>query len=356
MDVLAENKIKIVSLIIDDNWQSIDYRGESQFQFGWKEFEAEPNAFPGGLEATIKQIRAKHPNIKHIAVWHALLGYWAGISPGGKIASTYKTIEVMREEAKRRNLPLGGKMTVVAKDDVHTFYDDFYRFLASCGIDGVKTDAQFMVDTWVPAKARRELIKTYQDAWTISSLRYFSNKAISCMSQTPQILFYSQLPRNRPPVLVRNSDDFFPDIPSSHPWHIWANAHNSLFTQHLNILPDWDMFQTVHDYSGFHAAARCVSGGPIYITDVPGHHNIDLIKQMTGVTPRGDTAIFRPSVLGRSIDQYVGYDDDSLLKVGSYHGTMHISVGRQSCTLTSYQARPRRGTRSSPCSISLRAL
>lgn len=80
------------------------------------------------------------------------------------------------------------------------------------------------------------------------------------------------------------------------------------------------MFQTVHDYSGLHAAARCVSGGPIYITDVPGQHNIDLINQMTGITPRGKTVIFRPNVLGRSIDQYVGYHDDSLLKVGCYHG------------------------------------
>ena len=141
-------------------------------------------------------------------------------------------------------------------------------------------------------------------------------------------MFYSQLPRNRPAMLCRNSDDFFPDIPSSHPWHIWANAYNSLLTQHFNTLPDWDMFQTVHEYSGFHAAARCVSGGPIYITDVPGQHNIDLIRQMTGVTPRGKTVIFRPNVLGRSLDHYVGYDDDSLLKVGSYHGEFQVMIGR----------------------------
>jgi hypothetical protein len=320
VDTLAEHNLNITSLIIDDNWQNIDYRGEGQFQYGWNGFEAEPKAFPHGLKHTITQIRSKHKNIQHIAVWHALLGYWAGISPDGEIAKTYKTTEVVREDAVRRNPPLGGKMTVVAKDDVDKFYDDFYRFLSDCGIDAVKTDAQFMTDTWVSAKVRRELIHKYLDAWTISALRHFSIKAISCMSQTPQNLFYSQLPRNRPAMLVRNSDDFFPEIPASHPWHVWTNAHNTLFTQHLNILPDWDMFQTVHDYSGFHAAARCVSGGPIYITDVPGKHDIDLINQMTGPTPRGKTVIFRPSVLGKSIDQYVGYDDNSLLKVGAYHG------------------------------------
>ncbi|KAK1455215.1 raffinose synthase Sip1 [Colletotrichum melonis] len=320
VDKLAENDIKVSSLIIDDNWQTIDYRGHGQFQHGWCEFEAEPKAFPQGLKATVAHIRQKHPHIQHIAVWHALLGYWAGISPDGKIAQEYKTIEVIREDAERRNLPLGGKMTVVDKDDVDRFYNDFYKFLVDCGIDGVKTDAQFMTDTWVSASARRELIDAYLDAWTISSLRHFSIKAISCMSQTPQIMFYNQMPRHRPAILCRNSDDFFPEIPASHPWHVWTNAHNSLFTQHLNILPDWDMFQTVHDYSGFHAAARCVSGGPIYITDVPGQYDLDLIKQMTGPTIRGKTVIFRPSVVGKTIDPYTGYDDDGLLKIGSYHG------------------------------------
>jgi hypothetical protein len=320
VDVLAQHNINITSLIIDDNWQDIDYTNESQFQRGWNSFEADPKTFPKGLKDTVHQIRSKHPNIQHIAVWHALLGYWGGITPGSPLSQMYKTVLVDREDGKRRNLPLGGPMTVIAKEDVSRFYNDFYKFLSDCGIDGVKTDAQFMVDMWESAKHRRELIYTYLDAWMIMSLRYFSIKTISCMSQTPPILFYSQLPRNRPAVLVRNSDDFFPAIVKSHPWHIWTNAHNALLTQHLNVLPDWDMFQTVHDYSGFHAAARCVSGGPIYITDTPGHHNIDLISQMTGQTPRGKTVIFRPSVLGRSIDQYAGYDDDAILKVGCYHG------------------------------------
>lgn len=146
------------------------------------------------------------------------------------------------------------------------------------------------------------------------------------MSQFPQALFHSQMPRNRPPLLVRNSDDFFPEIPALHSWHVWTNVHNSILLQFLNVLPDWDMFQTVHDYSGFHAAARCVSGGPIYVTDVLGEHDMDLIGQMTGVTPNDKTVIFRPSVLGRSISPYVGYDD-SLLKVGSYYGASETGTG-----------------------------
>ena len=194
------------------------------------------------------------------------------------------------------------------------------RFLLSCGVDSVKTDAQFMLDQLHSAVDRRALITAYQDAWTIAALRYFSIKAISCMSQFPQDLFHSQLPTRKPRFMVRNSDDFFPNVPSSHPHHIFTNAHNAVFTQHLNVLPDWDMFQTSHDYSGFHAAGRCVSGGPIYITDYPGKHNIDLIKQMTALTTGGKTIILRPSTFGKTVDVYAAYDEERLLKVGTYTG------------------------------------
>ncbi|KAI1136070.1 glycoside hydrolase family 36 protein [Hypoxylon sp. FL0543] len=315
VEALAKDNINISSLIIDDNWQDIDYEGQDQYNYGWKGFEAEPNAFPHGLKDTVSRIRSKHPSIQHVAVWHALLGYWGGISSTGHLAKTYETVQVDRDDSNLR-----GPMTVIAKEDVAKFYDDFYRFLSDSGIDGVKTDVQYMVDTWVSAKSRRELINTYLDSWMISALRHFSIKVVSCMSQAPQLLFHQQLPRNRPPMLVRNSDDFYPDIPESHPWHLFANAHNALLTQHLNILPDWDMFQTDHEFAGFHAAARCLSGGPIYITDVPGKHNIELINQMTGPTPRGKTVVFRPSVLGKSVDPYTSYDEPAILKIGSYHG------------------------------------
>ncbi|KAI2614882.1 glycoside hydrolase family 36 protein [Hypoxylon sp. NC1633] len=315
VESLAEDRINISSLIIDDNWQDIDYEGQDQYQYGWKGFEAEPTAFPSGLRDTVSRIRSKHPSIQHVAVWHALLGYWGGISNNGDLAKTYKTVQIDRNDSN-----LKGPITVIAKEDVGKFYDDFYRFLSNCGIDGVKTDVQYMVDTWVSAKHRRELTETYLDSWMLSSLRHFSIKTISCMSQAPQLLFHQQLPRNRPALLVRNSDDFYPNVPDSHPWHLFANAHNTLLTQHLNVLPDWDMFQTDHEFAGFHAAARCLSGGPIYITDAPGKHNREIIKQMTGPTPRGKTVIFRPSVLGKSVDPYTSYDEPVILKIGSYHG------------------------------------
>ncbi|KAK5632632.1 hypothetical protein RRF57_008346 [Xylaria bambusicola] len=312
---LKENNIHISNLIIDDNWQDVDYHGPDSNSYGWKRFEAEPTAFPNGLKHTVSQIRQINPGIEKIAVWHALLGYWGGISPSGDIAQEYQTVQISQDGWK-----VSGPMTVIAKADVARFYSDFYQFLVSCGVDGVKTDGQFMIDTWSSADCRRELTNAYLDAWGIAALRHFGDRAISCMSQAPQILLRQQLSRIRPTIPVRNSDDYIPDVPDSHPWHIWANAHNTLFTQHLNVFPDWDMFQTAHEAGHYHAAARCVSGGPIYITDVPGHHDLDLINQITSLTPRGKTVILRPSVVGKTIDAYTGFDEDALLKVGCYNG------------------------------------
>lgn len=314
LDSLQKEGINISNLIIDDNWQSLS-DGDTQFEKAWMEFDANKAGFPRGLKATVTDIRKKHPQINHIAVWHAILGYWGGIAKDGKIAKEYKTITVEKEKGVAQ-----GTMLVVDEPDVQRMYNDFYAFLSDAGIDAVKTDAQFFLDMLLHAPDRRSLINEYQDSWTIAHLRHFSSRAISCMSQSPQMLFHSQLPTNKPRLLVRNSDDFFPEVPASHPWHIFCNAHNSLLTQHLNVLPDWDMFQTSHPWASFHGAARCVSGGPIYFTDEPGKHNIKLINQMTAKTPRGKTVILRPSVVGKSTNAYADYKDEALLKVGTYNG------------------------------------
>ncbi|KAI9715478.1 MAG: hypothetical protein M1812_005954 [Candelaria pacifica] len=321
LNTLAKNNIKITNLIIDDNWQSLD-DVQNQYHRGWTDFEANKAGFPNGLKHTVNCIKKDHSNIKRIAVWHALFGYWGGISPTGNIAKTYKTVEVRKKTVRG-----GDTITVVDEEDVQRYFNDFYSFLAESGIDSVKTDVQFMLDDLDDPNDRRRLITAYQDAWAISSLRSFSSNIISCMSQTPQILFHSQLPTNRPRILVRNSDDFFPDVASSHPWHIFCNAHNSLFTQHLNIIPDWDMFQTSHPWGRFHAAARCVSGGAIYITDTPGVHDMSLIQQMTAQTPRGNTIILRPHTVGKTTQAYIGYEEYKLLKVGTYVGKQKTGTG-----------------------------
>ena len=41
--------------------------------WAWSEFEANKKGFPKGLKHTATKIRKEHPNIEHIAVWHAIV-------------------------------------------------------------------------------------------------------------------------------------------------------------------------------------------------------------------------------------------------------------------------------------------
>lgn len=330
MQSLADAGINISTLIIDDNWQSLTgQQGEtSQFQRGWTRFEANAEGFPKGLKTFVRQLREKFPHLKDIAVWHALMGYWGLVAREGEIAKQYRT-QIVPIDSKS---PASGDKVAVAAESVHQMYDDFYSFLSDAGITGVKTDVQFYLDSLAATTDRRALTLPYLSAWTQAHLRHLSGKAISCMSMIPQILFHAFLPTTTPRILLRTSDDFFPDVESSHPWHIFCNAHNAVFVQHLNCLPDWDMFQTKAadgqlDFAGLHAAARCISGGPIYITDEPGRHNVELIEQMSARSVRGERVILRASTVGKTMGVYDRYEEKGVLKVGAFNGQAEKGTG-----------------------------
>lgn len=65
-------------------------------------------------------------------------------------------------------------------------------------------------------------------------------------------------------AVVRASDDFYPRDPVSHTIHIAAVAYNSVFLGEF-MLPDWDMFHSLHPAAEYHASARAISGGPVYV-------------------------------------------------------------------------------------------
>lgn len=65
-------------------------------------------------------------------------------------------------------------------------------------------------------------------------------------------------------AVIRASDDFYPRDPVSHTIHIASVAYNSVFLGEF-MQPDWDMFHSVHPAAEYHASARAISGGPLYV-------------------------------------------------------------------------------------------
>lgn len=191
----------VSNLMIDDNWQTL--AGRNYGSSGtWSSFEANEK-FPGGLKGLVSKLRAKFPYLKHIGVWHALHGYWDGITPDSALGKEYKTVEV----AWRDNVNSVDKMlTMIAPEDVERFYDDFYRFLSECGIDSVKTDVQCRIDELVHGKDKAKLGRAYLDAFKKSGIKYFDQRVIYCMAHVPQILYHALLPDDNRRVFFRTSD------------------------------------------------------------------------------------------------------------------------------------------------------
>ncbi|KAK9454575.1 raffinose synthase or seed imbibition protein Sip1-domain-containing protein [Dipodascopsis uninucleata] len=301
-----DHGIRIGTVIIDDGWQSVNEHRQ------FSKFEAN-SQFPNGLKHTVKEIKKRFPYVRHVAVWHALLGYWNGIDPNGDIAKKY---EIIKCQAYNNDI------YVVSESDVNRFYNDFYSYLYECGITVVKADVQMHIyDLRGPSISGTRIHKAYQDAFRLHSLRYFYRRVTYCMAMSPQYFYYSLLNTSTPKPTLRNSDDFFPNIPSSHHWHIFCNAMNATMTSLLYAFPDWDMFMTdLEHYSSQHAASRCLSGGPVYITDAIDRHNMNIIKMIQSSTIQETSIVARPSRAALPIDPYFDIKDRSIMFLKNFYG------------------------------------
>lgn len=96
---------------------------------------------------------------------------------------------------------------------------------------------------------------------------------------------------------LRSSNDYFPDNPSSHAYHVYTNVIASQFLSEFTIA-DFDMFQT-HVFVGssttlaqqgpFHASLRALGNGPVTVTDVPGHCQSEVFMRLAGRGRDGKT-------------------------------------------------------------------
>jgi len=271
--------IPIEYLLIDDGWQK--YSNDDKLE----RFEPDEKKFPKGVDDVVKRAK-KDYSIKHVGLWHTLQGYWKGINPYSKLASHYKLINVNSID-----------MTLVRTAEIERFYKDYYSYLKSLGIDFVKIDNQATFDKIMdelPGDGNTKCWKAYQKAIWTSATNNFNSRIIHSMAHSPHIIFDLIISLSSvgkiPHSLFRNSDDFFPDVENSHTKHIYTNCLNNLWSSTLGIRPDWDMFQSHHKYGNFHAAARAISGGPIYISDELGKHDPKVLHRLFIGTGEKDDA------------------------------------------------------------------
>jgi len=148
------------------------------------------------------------------------------------------------------------------------------------GVDGVKVDTQAVLEgVSAGLGGRVHVMKRYRQALEGAAHVHFQGNLINCMSNANE-MHYMALST----TLTRTSTDFWPLKPATHGLHLFTNAQVSLWFGEF-VHPDWDMFQSGHAMGAFHAAARAISGGPVYVSDRPGEHDFDLLRKL--VLPDG---------------------------------------------------------------------
>ncbi|CAN1178320.1 Probable galactinol--sucrose galactosyltransferase 6 [Linum perenne] len=331
-------------VIIDDGWQSVggdpteNEKSESQQQplmrlTGIKENSKFQNKEDpaAGIKNIVNIAKQRH-GLKFVYVWHAITGYWGGVRPGVKEMEEYESAMKypMVSKGVVENEP-GWKSDVLAVQglglvnpkNVYNFYNELHSYLAEAGVDGVKVDVQCILETLGRGLGGRvELTRQYHQALDASVSRNFpDNGCIACMSHNTDALYCS-----KQTAVVRASDDFYPRDPVSHTIHIASVAYNSVFLGEI-MQPDWDMFHSLHPAADYHASARAISGGPLYVSDAPGKHNFELLKKL--VLPDG--TILRALLPGRPTRDCLfsdpARDGVSLLKIwnmNKYSGVMGV--------------------------------
>ncbi|EXB39014.1 hypothetical protein L484_011173 [Morus notabilis] len=326
-------------VIIDDGWQSVgaDEAGRSDDELlrltGIKENAKFQNKDDPAMGIkNIVGIAKEKLGLKYVYVWHAITGYWGGVRPGVKEMEEYdsamKYPVVSKGVVENEPVWKTDKMAVkglglVNPKNVYRFYNELHGYLAAAGVDGVKVDVQCILETLGAGFGGRvELTRQYHQALDASVTRNFpDNGCIACMSHNTDALYCS-----KQTAIVRASDDFFPRDPMSHTIHIAAVAYNSVFLGEI-MQPDWDMFHSQHPAGEYHASARAISGGPIYVSDAPGKHDFELLKKL--VLPDG--SVLRTRLPGRPTRDCLfsdpARDGISLLKIWSmnkYTGVLGV--------------------------------
>lgn len=291
--------------------------------------------------------------VETVLCWHAIFGYWAGVEPSGafgrsvdaQLSMPYFSEELLHHEPQlATDVALTSNGGIGAPERSGGALLDFYRGLhgelKAMGVDGVKVDVQSSAATLGPEMASR-----VHEALRSSVLEHFAGERgsgiiLHCMSHAPQVLSaiahrWKLAAQGDPDsgtscggALLRGSDDFYPTQVDSHARHVYANAYNSLLLGSVGRV-DWDMFQSVlpdasgrNRYAWLHAAARAVSGGPVYVSDRPGAHDPDVIAALA--LPDGTTT----PAMGGALPC-----EDSLLSPDGLLGVWNVNPQRGNAVL-----------------------
>ena len=254
--------------IIDDGWLATKPPRTSRQSSGKAylvDFEADQVTFPHGLAGLTQSV--KNTGVKYVGLWHTMQGYWDGVLTDSDLGRKEADALFPIDELASIPNPLGGRG--------EKFYSDWFEFMKQSGVDFVKVDNQGTLRTLVKDKLPiGYAMAGEQDNLQKAAGKYFEFNLINCMEMNIDAV-YNYWGAN----IGRTSNDYIPKLTTNPRAHVHRNLMNALWFSQLNY-PDYDMFQTYNPGALMHAVARAISGGPIYITDLPGRQKLGVLRPL----------------------------------------------------------------------------
>ncbi|HUI63791.1 MAG TPA: Sip1-related alpha-galactosidase, partial [Bacteroidota bacterium] len=265
--------------LVDDGW--ID-----QTDGMLNSFEPDRKRFPEGFKGLIDTLKMRY-HLKNVGVWHALNGHWRGINPNSRLATKYgdEFIDWV-EQADLGAGNVGWKRCYFlspSAESLGAFYEAFHRRLRDQGFSFVKVDNQLIVERIAVGNFPLwDGAESYHAALNASVARTFDNTLINCMDMTADA--YLNFGTTS---VARAVEDYFPykegesyDLQRGNAAaHVLQAVYNSLYFSQM-VFPDFDMFQSHNPNALFHAVARALNCGPIYITDNIGEQRFDILTPL----------------------------------------------------------------------------
>ena len=289
----TENDFPLGWVMIDDGW--IDHKDRKI-----NSFTPDKEKFPNGFKPLNQRLK-EECNIKEIGVWQTFNGYWNGINIDSELGKKYSKdlFEYYPKKPKSAKDSLNKQYFVKPdSDELLGFYREMHQTFSDQGFTFLKVDNQLVTEKMaVDNYPIFTLSEKMHESLYKSADEYFDGAVINCMDMTAEA--YLNFGNS---AVARAVEDYFPAEEDKNsgvgyklPYgnaavHVLMGLYNSLYFQHM-VFPDLDMFESHNPYAEFHAVARAINNGPVYLTDRPGFQNFNILHKLC----YSDGHLIRPS-------------------------------------------------------------
>ena len=275
----SDSSFRIGWMLVDDGWfQSRDRALQS--------YRPSEKLFPGGFKPVINKLKKEY-GIKYMGVWHTLNGLWNGIDPSSELGKHFapslfswtQKVTPDKVDAPKRTY----YFIKPDSDSLAAFYNNWYHYFKKQGFDFVKVDNQLSVEKMaVNNYPIFTLSDSMHKALYLAAGKYFNGAMINCMDMTAEAYLNFGVS-----AVARSVEDYFPyhegegyDLQQGNAAaHIVQAIYNSIYFGQM-VYPDFDIFQSHNPNAVFHAIARAINCGPVYITDNIGEQDYRVLRPL----------------------------------------------------------------------------